>query len=435
MKRITIAAVIVFCSNLVFSQGIQFETSTLADALKKAKAENKMVFIDAYAVWCGPCKLMSNTVFKEKEVGEYFNQHIVALKIDVERGEGPTIKRQYSIEGLPGYLFLDSDGSVIYREKGSKSSQEFMKVVKQAKEYAADPNSIGRLDARYPKEKNNEAFLKQYLDVLKKSNSKGYFGVLEQYLKIQKSIDPASREMALLLYNHRSAVVYCGLADAIIEKYSKSDGWKAVVRKNVREAYQRLPKNMLDQTTEYAISLRDTSLLESLVKRAEAKGMPVSSEQREMLYTYYYLRTGNGEAYKKRSRPSIEAFYNSLDVAKLKELHLLTVQKQKENPDEKWRSFATRDSERLRMMIADYAKFASSNTEKADVLRWAKRAYDLVPDGWENVDFYADVQYLFGDKVKGIELKNQALLICDDKTKEGILLDLELMKAGKTIKL
>lgn len=38
------------------NQGIQFADLTWQDALKKAKKENKIIFVDIYATWCGPCK-------------------------------------------------------------------------------------------------------------------------------------------------------------------------------------------------------------------------------------------------------------------------------------------------------------------------------------------------------------------------------------------
>lgn len=78
-----------FVSN---AQGIQFEKGTFKQALQKAKKENKLLFIDGYADWCAPCKKMEKTVFQEEEVGTYFDEHIVALKVDVEKVTGPKIK-------------------------------------------------------------------------------------------------------------------------------------------------------------------------------------------------------------------------------------------------------------------------------------------------------------------------------------------------------
>ena len=53
--------------------GIVFFKGSLKDAKAKAKKENKLIFIDCYTTWCGPCKNMSKKTFVNKEVGEYYN--------------------------------------------------------------------------------------------------------------------------------------------------------------------------------------------------------------------------------------------------------------------------------------------------------------------------------------------------------------------------
>src|SRR5690554_7882772 len=68
--------------------GIFFESLTFEEAIQKAKKENKLIFLDAYAVWCGPCKLMDRTTFKSEKVGALFNENFINIKIDMEKGEG-----------------------------------------------------------------------------------------------------------------------------------------------------------------------------------------------------------------------------------------------------------------------------------------------------------------------------------------------------------
>ena len=59
------------------TDGIQFFTGTWDEALEKAKEENKLIFLDAYASWCGPCKRMSKSVFTDEKVGEFFNANFI----------------------------------------------------------------------------------------------------------------------------------------------------------------------------------------------------------------------------------------------------------------------------------------------------------------------------------------------------------------------
>ncbi|HHG84150.1 MAG TPA: DUF255 domain-containing protein, partial [Bacteroidetes bacterium] len=59
------------------AQGIKFFHGTFAQAKAKAKKENKLIFMDAYTSWCGPCKWMAANTFTDASVGAYFNQHFV----------------------------------------------------------------------------------------------------------------------------------------------------------------------------------------------------------------------------------------------------------------------------------------------------------------------------------------------------------------------
>ena len=76
-------------SGVCFSQTKQivFELGNLESVLQKAAKENKLIFIDAYTTWCGPCKKMSKEVFTTDTVANYFNRTFVNYKFDMEKGE------------------------------------------------------------------------------------------------------------------------------------------------------------------------------------------------------------------------------------------------------------------------------------------------------------------------------------------------------------
>ena len=61
------------------AQGIEFmpHEARLQDAIDKAKKEGKMVFLDCYTSWCGPCKMMANKIFPTQEVGDFMNPKFV----------------------------------------------------------------------------------------------------------------------------------------------------------------------------------------------------------------------------------------------------------------------------------------------------------------------------------------------------------------------
>ena len=106
--------------------GIVFEELSLEEALAKAKAEGKYVFLDCYTSWCGPCKIMSKQVFVRKAMGDLFNPTCINIKIDMENGEGPEIAKRYGVMAYPTMFVLNADGSVKYRLQGGMEAGHFL---------------------------------------------------------------------------------------------------------------------------------------------------------------------------------------------------------------------------------------------------------------------------------------------------------------------
>ena len=92
-------------------KGIEFFKGSWEEALQKAKDENKNLFVDFYATWCGPCKQLKKS-FKDKEVGAYYNKNFINVSIDGETREGKELMYRYQIQGYPTLLIVDSNGKV-----------------------------------------------------------------------------------------------------------------------------------------------------------------------------------------------------------------------------------------------------------------------------------------------------------------------------------
>lgn len=90
--------------------GVLFFDGTFKEAISKAKAENKMIFIDSYTSWCGPCKQMKYMLKADEKLGNYLNENFVCLSINIEKGEGPRLKRKYPHGTFPTLLFIKNNG-------------------------------------------------------------------------------------------------------------------------------------------------------------------------------------------------------------------------------------------------------------------------------------------------------------------------------------
>ncbi|WPU94766.1 thioredoxin domain-containing protein [Mucilaginibacter sabulilitoris] len=98
--------------------GITFTDKTWKEILSLARQQHKLIFLDAYADWCAPCKLLKERTFKDPAVGAQFNRQFINASVDVEKGEGLVLAEQYDITAYPTLLFLDSDGKVIFKSEG-----------------------------------------------------------------------------------------------------------------------------------------------------------------------------------------------------------------------------------------------------------------------------------------------------------------------------
>jgi thiol:disulfide interchange protein len=92
---------------------VNFEKNDFQASLAKAKKANKLIFLDIYTGWCGPCLQFSKTVLIDVEVSKTLNSKFINLKYDAEVGEGIEIDKKYGQGYYPTILILDSDGKII----------------------------------------------------------------------------------------------------------------------------------------------------------------------------------------------------------------------------------------------------------------------------------------------------------------------------------
>jgi len=96
------------------------------EALERGEKENKPIFLDVYATWCGPCKKMKKKTFSNEKVGAFFNAHFINVAIDGETKEGRLLANQYGIMSYPSLLFVDGKGKVLEQGLGFHSVVELL---------------------------------------------------------------------------------------------------------------------------------------------------------------------------------------------------------------------------------------------------------------------------------------------------------------------
>jgi len=157
MKRLF--AVVLLCPFFSFAQsatnkndstsvgGVYFEhLLTWQEILKKAKIENKHIFVDCYASWCGPCKMMDKNVYGLPATGAFMNSQFISVKLQMDTSKNDDFEtrrwyaaahemmKMYHVEAYPTYLFFSPDGGILHRELGYQKPKDFLLIAKQALE-------------------------------------------------------------------------------------------------------------------------------------------------------------------------------------------------------------------------------------------------------------------------------------------------------------
>lgn len=165
MKKIYLLVMCVCTCMIAFSQGIQFEDISVAEALKKAKKERKLVFVDMNATWCGPCKYIAKTLFMEQEVGDFFNTRFINVKCDIDTEEGKALKQKYGVQRIPTFLILQPDGKMRqFMLGGGRRKDEFIAWAKQGLKEKSSLLYLSGMAERG--EKMSKQQLSDYLSVL-----------------------------------------------------------------------------------------------------------------------------------------------------------------------------------------------------------------------------------------------------------------------------
>ena len=89
--------------------------------------ENEIVFVDFFATWCGPCKMLAPEI--EKLADEYVGQ-VPVVKVDVD--EEPELARRYNVMSIPT-LFVFKNGEAVATMMGFQPLQAMKNMIEKAK--------------------------------------------------------------------------------------------------------------------------------------------------------------------------------------------------------------------------------------------------------------------------------------------------------------
>lgn len=185
MKKNALLIVLsLFILNATFAQGdgIEFMKAPWAEVVAKAKAEEKLIFVDGYTDWCMPCKKMDKQVFTKKAAGKFYNKNFINVKINMEVGEGQLLAKKYQVRAYPAFLFVDASEKMVHRAVGYQPVQKLVELGKAAMN---PDNQISTLDDKYAAGERDPDFLYNYAMAKLKAMDGMHTKIGEEYLGTQ----------------------------------------------------------------------------------------------------------------------------------------------------------------------------------------------------------------------------------------------------------
>ncbi|WP_147425745.1 thioredoxin family protein [Mucilaginibacter gracilis] len=249
MKRILLLLMMAAGIANAQNSGIIFEKSALSASLLKAKSENKLVFVDCYTVWCGPCKAMAKNIFTIDTIGSFFNKNFVNVQLDMEKGEGKPATVKYQIEAYPSFLLLDGDGNLVYKFVGAMNAAEFMAKIKEGQNPS---NRIAVMNKMYAAGNRSKDFLREYIKVkINMSEKREGVAIAQSYFDMLSPAEKVLPENWYLFGDNRYAMYLSDVHSRNFEYLANH--WREFVALNGKTVVDERMANMFRKTAEYCL--------------------------------------------------------------------------------------------------------------------------------------------------------------------------------------
>jgi len=356
-----------------FSQGIDFFEGSWEETLAKAKEENKLIFVDAYTTWCGPCKKMAKQTFTDEKVGEVFNEKFINQKMDMESVDNTAFISKYPVRAYPTLFFINGDGDIVHTAVGFQDVNGLLSFSSAAEK--KDDQSVNFVEA-YEAGNRDYKFVLDYVAALNKVG-KPSLKISNDYLKSKPEI---TEEQKVAFLMEAAVESDSKLFDQLIEK-------KDLAKKmNGEEMFKEKVKAACLKTVNKAVEFEVFDLVEEAIEKYSEHHN--KNEKKEFSYSAkmeYYRASGLPDEY----------------VAQAKEY---------------FKKVAKKDNTKLERLIEEVHKSKEASGAKQLMLDAGKQMIKN-EDTWKNRVTYSQTLLLNEDPLAALEQANKALEKVGDDAK------------------
>ena len=406
IKYFSCILIIILLQSNILAQGIAWQKGSFESILNRAKSEKKLIYVDIFTTWCGPCKQMDAEVFTNPELGKTFNENFICYKIDGEKGEGKDLVEYFELESYPTSMFVDGEWNVVLKLEGFRPKERLMEAADKVKIRNKISGSDDDLEEVYLKGRRDATFLLDYLKVraLQKIDN----GViLDEYLsKISPEQQNSINSQQLILEN---ASLLRGRAFDYL-----------MVHKTEDKFYKKL-KGIISQNLNKAANQKNEKLLNEVLTTNGrlSKTFAEANEWNTEAKMNYLMLTNQPEKFFVTADFFMDTYVLKKDLSTFRNLPELKEQYQ-QKIKKATRFVAERFTEREKL-------------EKAAL--WIRKSLEIEEKSY-NSEIYSKILFTLSNKKEAIRLMERALALAKQEKSENdyvSLLENELSKMKKSI--
>ena len=425
MKRFYLSLICLTISLLastqIFSQGIIFRQDDWQDVLMQAKAQKKLIFVDIYTAWCGPCKEMDKKTFTEVSVGDKFNASFINYKIDAEKGFGVTLAKRYNVTSYPTCLFVDPSENLIYKQEGLLRAFDLLKEADMVINNQATAKPLYALDKVYESGGRDTEFLNEYLAARSLYDRIDNRDLVEEYVKSLTTIQYSADKTLRIIVNNGFKID--GKAfDLLLKFREKAESLFEGGVEKVNRAFSQ----SINEVFDVALKTKNQALFDKALA-ANLKTLPNTADRvNDKNKLAFYLAMKDVNKFSDAAEQYLDQYVMFIQVESIRKQDLWEYEKIMQNY-----KLGIRDSVGVGAAMYQNLKLNARNTmarltsaelnevvkvfneqveDKAKLNKateWAKRSLELVetPDAYHS---YAELMLKLGDKQMAMDIEQKA---------------------------
>jgi len=408
-------------STQTFSQGIIFRQDDWQNVLVQSKAQKKLIFVDIYTAWCGPCKEMDKKTFTEVSVGNKFNARFINYKVDAEKGFGITLAKRYNVTSYPTCLFIDPSENLIYKQEGLLRAPDLIKEADMVLDNQANAKPLYELDKLYEGGRRDTDFLNEYISVRSLFSGIDNRELVEDYVKSLSPIQYSADKTLRVIVNNDFKID--GKAfDLLLKFREKAESLFEGGVEKVNRAFSQ----SINEVFDVALKKKNQALFDQALA-ANLKALPNTADRvNDKNKLAFYLAIKDVNKFSAAAEQYLDQYVMFVQVESVRKQDLWEYEKIMMNY-----KLGIRDSLGAGAALFQNLKVNAKNTmarltaaelnevvkafldqveDKAKLLKateWAKRSLELVetPDAYHA---YAQLMLKLGDKQMAMDIEQKA---------------------------